>query len=131
MTSITAFINFLQITLFISLLNSSFQDCSSNPLFLTVFLNSYTKFFIFLFSCFAFFNSATLTNLLSSSLNSCFRLVRKSPTTGNYKLLFSKSSITFYFQMFANSPTYMITSTKSILLSKYLSFLFLYKAYIL
>ena len=79
----SASINLFQITLFILCLNFSINGYPSKPLPLTALLNSCTNFSIVLLYYSTFFNSATLTDLLSLLLNSCFRLVRKFSTVGN------------------------------------------------
>lgn len=81
------FINFFWVTPFISLLNSLINSLLSKPLSLVALLNSYTNFSIFFYSCFTFFNLTNFTNLLSPFLNSYFRLVIKSFTIANSKLL--------------------------------------------
>ena len=60
---------------------------------LAVFLSFYMSSFIILLPCSTLFDSTTLTDSLPSFSNSCFRLVRKSLTIINFKLLFSKSFI--------------------------------------
>ena len=49
---------------------------------------------------------AIITSLLSLFPNSCFKSVRKSPTIGNSKLLFSKSSIIFSSKYLVTLPIY-------------------------
>ena len=100
-------INFLLITLFIPLLNSSINDLPSYSLSLTALLNSYTNFSIVLLSCFTFFNSATFIISSSPPLNSFFKSDKNSPTIAQLKLLLSRSSIIFSFYTFTDhSCTY-------------------------
>jgi len=72
------FINFLRITSFISLLNSSINVHLLYLLFLATLLNFCTNFSIILYSCSTLFNSTIFTDLLSPLLNSVFNSARKS-----------------------------------------------------
>ena len=85
-------------------LNSSINSLLSYSLSLATLLNICTNFSIILFSCSTFFNSITFIVLLSLLLNSFFRSMRNSSTIMNSKLLFSKSSKTFFFQISTDSP---------------------------
>ena len=78
--SYSASINFLLITLFIPLLNSSTNSLSSHLLFLAILLNSCTNSFIVFSHYFTFFNSATFIILLSPLLDSSFKSNKSSPT---------------------------------------------------
>ena len=103
-------------------LNSSINSLSSYSLPLITLLNFYTNSFIILLPCSTFFGSATLIVSLSPLPNYCFKSVKKFPTVANINFSLSKSSITFYFHISANSPcaydnthyTYSFTATSFI-----------------
>ena len=97
-------INFLLITPFIPLLNSSTNSFPSYLLPLTTLLNSWTNSSIIFPSCSNFFNSATFTDSFSPPLNS-FLMATKNFSTDSYSSTPSfRSSKTFFFQIFANPP---------------------------
>ena len=106
-----------------SLLNSSINSLSLYLLLFATLLNFYTNSFIILLSCSIFFKSTTFNVLLSSLLNSCFRSIRNSTTIVYTKLLLSKSSIIFSFQISAdplctyNNTHYTCFSTDTSLIS--------------
>jgi len=97
-------ISFCLITSFIPLLNSSINSLSSYLLPLVIFLNSYTSFSIVLLPYSIFFNSIIFIILLFPPPIFCSKSVRNSPTIVYTRLLLSKSSIMFSFQIPTDSP---------------------------
>ena len=99
---LSAFMSFLLITPFTSLLNSSTSAYFLYLPSLTTLLNSCMNSFIVLVSCFTFLSLATLANLSLSFPNSLFSFAKKSPANSNYTSSTSIFSNKFSFQIFTN-----------------------------
>ena len=117
-------ISFCLITSFIPLLNSFINNLFLYLLSLVIFINSYTSFSIVLLLYSTFFNSTTFIVLLFPPPIFFSKSVRNSSTIIYTRLLLFKSSIMFYFQIFADPPciyncihcTYSSTATSLILI---------------
>ena len=114
---LSASINFLLITPFITLLNSSINGLPSYPLHLAALLNSCMNSSIILPSYFNFFNFVAFTDSSSSPQNSFLIAVKNFPTDSYSITPSSKSSKTFSFQISAdplctnNNTHYTCSST--------------------
>jgi len=97
-------INFLIITLFISLLNSSTNALPLYPLFLTTLLNSCINFYIVFPPCYILLSSAILTNSSFYSLNYFLSSNKNSLANPNSTSPDLKSSNKFSFHISADSP---------------------------
>ena len=100
----SASINFLLISLFISLLNFSTNSLLSYLLSLAALLNSYTNSSIIFSSCFNFLSFAIFIDSSSSPPNSLFKLIKNSSTNLYSTFPDSNSSIIFSFHTSADSP---------------------------
>jgi len=94
---LSAFISFLLISLFISLLNFSINALFSYPFPLATLQNFYTNFFIILPSYSNLLNSVTFTDSLSLPLNSFFNSNKNYLADPNSTSPIFKSSSIFFF----------------------------------